>query len=281
VHKNCIERINECYNELKSAEQKVAKYILENPKDIIHFSITELADTSGVSETTVFRLCNRLGYKGYQELKINLAGDVVTQIENIHEEIEEDDNMYLIMNKIMKSNLNSIETTMKMNSSQELEKAVELILKSKQLLFFGMGGSGALALDGYHKFIRTGLSCVVHTDSHWQAMAASMAQENDTVIAFSNSGSNKELVENLKIAKERGLNIISITSNKKSPIAKVSDVVLISYAKELLFRSEAMESRISALTLLDCLYIAVALRRKDETLRTLGNIREGIARKRY
>ena len=60
ANKGCLERIREVYSSLNIKEQKVAKYILENPKDIIHFSITELAESSSVSDTTVFRLCNKL-----------------------------------------------------------------------------------------------------------------------------------------------------------------------------------------------------------------------------
>lgn len=279
--KGVLDRIREVYTSLNSAEKKVAQYILENPNDIIHFSITELADSSSVSDATVFRLCQKLGYKGYQELKINLACSVVKPIENIHEEIKEDDDMYMIMHKVLRANMYSLEKTMKINKAEEIERAVRLILNAEQLMFFGMGGSGVLAQDAYHKFIRTGIKCTAHTDSHWQAMFSALAKENDVIVAFSNSGSNKELIESIKIGRENGVKVISITGNAKSPIAKVSDVVLVSYGKESMFRSEAMESRITALMLIDCLYIGVSLKRRDETLETLEKIRNGIAVKRY
>lgn len=279
--KGCLERIRDAYSTLNTAEKKAAQYILENPRDIIHFSITELADGSKVSETTIFRLCNKLGYKGYQELKISLAGALVEPIENIHEEIKEQDDMYMIMHKIMNSNMYSIENTMKINKSEELDRAVGMILKAEQLLFFGMGGSGAIANDACHKFVRTGLKCSANTDSHWQAMLSSMVKEDDVIFAFSNSGSNKELIESIKIGRDNGAKVITVTSNAKSPIAKVSDVILVSYGKESMFRSEAMESRITSLILIDCLYVGVALKRKKETLDTLEKIREGIAVKRY
>ena len=280
-NKSCLDRIREKYSNLNNAEKKAAKYILEYPSDIIHFSITELADASKASETTIFRLCNKLDYKGFQDLKINLAGDFVQPMENIYEEIKEKDDMFIIMNKVMNSNVASIEATMKINNSLELEKAVELILKADQLMFFGMGGSGAIASDAYHKFIRTGIRCSCNSDSHWQVMLAAMAKANDVLIAFSHSGSNKDLIETIGIAREKGVKIISVTSNAKSPIAKVSDIVLVSYGKEAMFRSEAMESRITALILIDCLYVGVALKKKDMVLDTLGKIREGIATKRF
>jgi DNA-binding MurR/RpiR family transcriptional regulator len=277
----CLERIREAYADLNDAEKKVAKYILENPEDIIHFSITELAESSDVSDATVSRLCKKLQYKGYQQLKINLAGAVLEPIQNIHQEIKENDDMYIILQKVLHSNIASFQKTVEINDSKELEKATDLIVKADQILFFGMGGSGSLAHDAYHKFVRTGIRCVAHTDSHWQAMYASMSKENDVVIAFSNSGSNKDLMESIEIAKKNKVKIILITGNGKSPIAKLSDIVLVSYGKESMFKSEAMESRMTALMLVDCLYIRTAMKMQEVTLSTLQKIREGIAVKRF
>lgn len=279
--KGCLERIRDIYSSLNSAEKKVAHFILENPRDIIHLSITGLSDNSKVSDATVFRLCQKLGYKGYQELKINLAGAIIEPIKNISEEINENDDMYIIMQKMLQMDIYNLEHAIKMNKSETLDTAVNLILGAQQLLFFGMVASGALALDACHKFLRTGINCIAQTDSHWQAINASLLKENDVVIAFSHSGSNKELIESIDLARKKQAKIITITGNAKSPIAKVSDVVLVSYGKENMFRSEAMGSRLTALMLIDCLYIGVCLKRKDETLRTLAKIREAIALKRY
>lgn len=278
---NCIERITANYSSLKGAEKKVAQYILENPKNIIHFSITELSEASKSSEATVFRLCSKLGYKGYQDLKINLAGLVVEPMENIHEEIQEGDDTYIIMHKIMNSNIESIKETIKLNQTETINNAVQLILNSNTLMFFGMGGSAAIANDAYHKFIRTGINCVNSSDSHWQVMFSSMSKKNDTIIAFSNSGSNKELVENVNLSKKNGINVISITGNEKSPLAKASDIALIAYGNESMFRSEALESRLTSLMIIDWLYVCVAFKRKDEVLKNLNNIRSGIANKRF
>ncbi|MBN1051699.1 MurR/RpiR family transcriptional regulator [Clostridium botulinum] len=280
-NRGCLERITNIYSELKGAEKKVAQYVLENPKNIIHFSITELAEVSKASEATVFRLCSKLGYKGYQDLKINLAGSVIEPIDNIYEEVKENDDTYIIMRKIMSSNINSIESTLKINKTEDLDKAIAIILNAKKIMFFGMGGSWTIANDAYHKFIRTGIDCGASCDSHWQVMFSSMANSGDAIIAFSNSGSNKELVENINLAKKRGIKIIAITGNEKSPLAKVSDLHLIAYGNESMFRSEAMESRLTSLMIVDWLYVGVAIKRKDKTLGNLERIRNGIASKRF
>ena len=269
------------YSALNKQEQKAARLILENPQKIIHDSITELANNSQVSDTTVFRLCQKLGYKGFQDLKINLALAVIEPIKNINEEINESDDMYIIMQKLLHQNLHNLEETIRINGSGALEAAVDLLLPANQLLFFGMAGSGALAVDACHKFTKTGIRSVVHTDFHWQVIAAALAGPGDVIIAISNSGSNKEIIESLRLARKNQAKIITVTGNAISPIAKVSDVLLVSYAKGDMFRSEAAGSRITALMLIDCLTLAVSLKRKDETLQALRKVREGIALTRY
>lgn len=276
-----IERLRNIYSELKGAEKRVGEYILKNPTDIIHSSITELAENCKCGEATVFRLSKKLGFKGYQDLKIRIASEIVQPLVNIHEEIKENDDTLVLMQKVFNSTISSLNETLRINDSKDLDKAIGYIHKAKRIAFFGMGGSAAIALDAYHKFMRTGKYCVFHEDSHFQAMISSMYDENDCIIAVSNTGSNKDLVENLRIAKEKGVKIISVTSNYKSPILKVSDVVLVSYGKENLSKSEAMESRISALSLIDCLFVGTCLKDQDNYYKALGQIRKAIANKRY
>ncbi|WFD09373.1 MurR/RpiR family transcriptional regulator [Tepidibacter hydrothermalis] len=279
--KKCLDIIKETYNSLNDTEKKVAKYILENPEDIIHFSITELAGSSTVSEATVSRFSRKLGFKGYQHLKINLAASFVEPMENIHEEISQDDDMYMIMLKILNSNKESLEKTYKLNDDKIILDAVNMITNASKIMFFGMGGSASLAEDAYHKFIRTGIPCFVHSDSHWQAMYASMADENSVMVVFSNSGSNKSLMDTIEIGRKNNVKIIAIVGNGKSPIARVADVVLTAYSKGSMFRSEAMESRISSLMLIDYIFVGVATRTQEKTLDILDKIRKGIATKRF
>lgn len=277
---DCLLKIREIYSSLKPAEKKVAHYILENPADVVHFSITEFAFSCKASETTIFRLCNKLGYRGYQELKINLARIIIEPAGNIFEGIKQDDDTYIVMQKVMNSSIYSLKKTINENDAGSMDQAVAMTLKAKNLMFFGMGGSSVVALDAYHQFLRIGSHCKYESDPYLQAIHASMAEKDDVIFAFSASGSNKDLIESAQIGKSHGAKIISITSNDKSPLQTVSDVVLLSYGKESMLMSEAMNSRITSLILIDCLFVNVALQRFDVTLENIDKIRSGIALKR-
>lgn len=277
---NIIDNIREIYGNLKGAERRVAEYILVHGKEIIQFSITELAEKCDCGEATIFRVCQKLGCKGYQEFKIRIAQEFIDPIENIHDDIKDKDSAIIIMEKVFNSTMVSLQETLKQNNAKDMETAAQLLSEANKINFFGMGGSGALAMDAWHKFMRTGITCEYQCDTHLQVMASSMVKGNDAIVAISNTGSNKELIENVNVAKKGGAKIITLCSISKAPLTKLADVNLISYGQQQKYKNEAAESRISALTLIDCLFIQVCLKRKKSYYENIEKVRSGIALKR-
>src|SRR5215472_11895764 len=82
----CFVRIRSTYDSLRAAEQRVADFILKNPEELIHLTVTELAERTQTSESTVVRLCQKIEYKGYQEFKIMLARDLVGPTETVYQQ---------------------------------------------------------------------------------------------------------------------------------------------------------------------------------------------------
>lgn len=269
------------YNSLRTSEKKVANYILENPDEIIYSSITNLAEKCKVSETSVIRLCKVLGYNGFQDLKINIARSIIDPNKQIHEEVNESDSISDIIKKVMSVNIQAIEDTMQILSSQQVSLAIDAIANTKRLEFYGMGGSGSVAFDAQHKFFKYGISCIAYSDSHMQAMSAATMGPGDVVVAISHTGNTKDIVENLGIAKQSGATTICITGGLKSPITKVSDIVLMVSAKEQSYKPEPMSSRIAQLSIIDVLAVGVALRDPQKVLSNLQRTRKSITAKRY
>ncbi|ERI10624.1 MurR/RpiR family transcriptional regulator [Aneurinibacillus aneurinilyticus] len=278
---NSVSRLRSMLASLSAKERLAACYILEKPEEVIHSSISELAEKSGVAEATIFRLCKRLGYKGYQAFKIALARDIVRPIENIHEEITSEDNMVHIARKIFSSSMEAMKDTLALLENEPLELAVEYLANAKKIDFYGSGGSGIIALDAYHKFIRTGIQVMAHTDSHLQLMSASLLDKDCVAVGISHSGSNIDVVRAVQVARERGAKTIGISSTMKSPLTRAVDLSLYTTSRETLFRSEAMASRLVQLSVMDVLYVGVAARMQGVTLENLQKIRESIAIKRY
>ncbi|WP_404996615.1 MurR/RpiR family transcriptional regulator [Caldifermentibacillus hisashii] len=276
MSKNCLGQIRSHYARLSEKEKKIADYILNNPENIIHNTINDVAEDLNVADATVFRFCKRIGFKGFQAMKITLAAEIIEPIQQIHEEISESDDERTVMEKVFQSNIHTLKSTLNLIDETAIEQAVDLLLNAGRVDFYGTGGSAVIAMDAYHKFIRTGIKVFTFMDSHFQIMSASQLTKHDVAVVISHSGTNKDTINILKTAKRNGAKIIGITGYPKSPLAKNSDVVLYTSAEETEYRSEALSSRIAQLSLIDALYVNVMKLNKEKAKKSLDKIREAI-----
>ncbi|WP_174612987.1 MurR/RpiR family transcriptional regulator [Virgibacillus ihumii] len=279
-NQHCLASIRSNYGKFSDKEKSIADFILENPQNIIHHTINQVSEELGVAESTVFRFCQRIGFKGFQAMKIALAAEVVTPIKDIHEKINEEDSIGTVSEKVFRSNIKTIEDTLHVQDETVIEDTVEAILKAKKVHFFGSGGSAVVAMDAYHKFIRSGIDINANLDAHMQIMAASQLTSGDLAILISHSGSTKDLLDILQILKENNVKIIAITNFAKSPLTKEADINLYTVAEETDFRSEALSSRIGQLTIIDALYTNVMIANNEAGQEALQNMRRGISLKR-
>lgn len=276
MSKNCLGQIRSHYARLSEKEKKIADYILNNPENIIHSTINDVAEDLNVADATVFRFCKRIGFKGFQAMKITLAAEIIEPIQQIHEEISESDDERTVMEKVFQSNIHTLKSTLNLIDETAIEQAVDLLLKAGRVDFYGTGGSAVIAMDAYHKFIRTGIKVFTFMDSHFQIMSASQLTKHDVAVVISHSGTNKDTMNILKTAKRNGAKIIGITGYPKSPLAQNSDVVLYTSSEETEYRSEALSSRIAQLSLIDALYVNVMKLNKEKAKKSLDKIREAI-----
>lgn len=274
-------RIRSIYDVLGKAEKRIANFLLENPKEIIRFSITELAEKSNVSEATVVRFSRKLGFKGYQELKITFAQEIVSPLQSIHEEVTEDDKIPEVVEKIFQSIIQTLNYTKEVLDQKQLEKAVELILQARKVVVFGLGNSAPVALDAQYKFIRAGIECSVYSDNHMQAIVASHLLPEDVVIGITHSGSSRDIVEALQLAKECGASTICITNYGKSPILKYSDIHLFTASQETQYRPFALASKMAQLGIIDTLYVYIALRKKEKAYDAFKRVERAVLSKKY
>ncbi len=276
----CLGSVRQNYPRFSVTERKIADYILKNPNKIIHSSINQLAEDLNVADSTVFRFCKRIGYKGYQAMKIALASEIVEPVKDIHEQVNEGDTVDTIAAKVIRSNIETLEQTLRIIDEDLLLEAVEKLTAARSIHFFGSGGSSTVALDAYHKFVRTGLPVQTVTDTHLQLMAASQLNEKDCAILISHSGSSKDILHILNVLKTNKVNTIAITNYAKSTLSSSVDIPLFTSSTETEFKTEAFSSRIAQLSLVDVLYVNVLLKKGDEGQEALKKMREAILVKR-
>ncbi|WP_042458903.1 MurR/RpiR family transcriptional regulator [Neobacillus dielmonensis] len=273
--------ISSIYKSLTKAEQKVADFVMADTKEAVYSSVTDLAEKAGVGETTVIRFCRKLGYHGYQEFKLAVAQNLVSPDEQVHGEIEESDDLEVVAKKITNQNTHALENTLNLLQSQGLEKAVNAIILAKRLYCFGIGSSGITALDAKYRFMRFGFTVEHSSDSHIMAMHGALVGERDVVIGISTSGSTKDVVDAIRIAKENKAYVICITNHAKSPITQYADVILLAASKETPLQGGAFSSKIAQLHLLDILTTVVALRLKENIFQSIEKTAKAVLDKMY
>jgi RpiR family transcriptional regulator, carbohydrate utilization regulator len=277
---NCISRIRSNFARFSEKERQIADYIISSPEKIIHSTISQVADDLGVADATVFRFCKNIGFKGYQAMKISLASELVNPIIDIHENIHESDTEREVAQKVFRSNIRTLEESLHVLEETRFKKAVQALLKARRIEFYGNGGSGFIAMDAHHKFLRTGLITAAYNDSHMQLSSASQLNENDVVVLISHSGTNKDLLEVLDVAQRNKVTTICITHLAKSPLSKKVDIPLYTVSTETEFRSEALASRIAQLSIMDALYVNIMMHRKKDVTISIKKMREAISIKK-
>ncbi|MBP3039608.1 MurR/RpiR family transcriptional regulator [Bacillaceae bacterium Marseille-Q3522] len=277
---SCLKKIRSFYARLSEKEKKIADYILGDPEKIIHSTINEVSADLNVADATVFRFCKRIGFKGYQAMKIALASEIITPIQQIHEDISENDDEKTVAEKVFKSNIRTLENTLHIIDGTAMKKAVEMLLQAENVEIYGTGGSSVIAMDAFHKLVRTGIKAFSFIDSHFQLMSASQLNEKAVAVIISHSGSNKDTINIFKTAKENGAKTIGITGFPKSVIGQNTDVALYTSADETEYRSEALSSRIAQLSLIDALYVNIMIANKEKAKYSLEKVREAIAKTR-
>ena len=277
----CFIRIQGTYSSLRTAEQRVADFILKHAEELIYLTVTELAERTQTSESTVVRLCQKIGYKGYQEFKIMLARDLVGPTETVYEQIDSGDSLESLKTKVFQANAQALKDTIEVLSDAELTRAVDAILHARRVEIYGIGGSAPLALDAYHKFMKLGVSAVWLNDSDLMAMSSSLLTAGDVARGISHTGASRDVCDAMENAQNAGATTICITHRATSPITKVSNVKLFTAAKETAFGSDATSSRIAQLSIIDVLYAGIANADYDHALARIKKTREASAGKRY
>ena len=134
-----------------------------------------------------------------------------------------------------------------------------------------------MALDSFHKFLRSPVKCGFTADYHMQLMNAGLLTKDDCAFVISHTGLKKESIEIAKIAKENGARLIVMTSYPLSPLAKLADIVLTSTSEEIAWRSESLSSRLSQLCIIDTLFVMVMFRDEKQANSSLQKIRHAIS----
>ncbi|MBS6041482.1 MAG: MurR/RpiR family transcriptional regulator [Clostridium baratii] len=254
---SCLYIIKQGMEGFTESEKKIGKYILSNKNEVINLSAQELSEKVSVSAAGVVRFAKKIGFKGFIALKVELAKENDEEIVEFSGMISEEDDTKTMIKKAIKSNINTLEQTYKLINMNVIEEAINTIVKAKKIYIYGIGASGLVALDFQYKLLRIKKDVIYNNDSHIQLSTASHIESDDVAIGISYSGETKEINVAINEAKTNGAKVIAITRYNNSTLSKISDMALYIPNKEKELRLGAIASRMSALTLIDILYLGI------------------------
>jgi DNA-binding MurR/RpiR family transcriptional regulator len=266
---------------LQPASRRTAEYILDHVDQVIHMSVTDLAAEIGVSDATIVRLCQQVGAKGFQDLKLALTMDTVEPVKLIHEDVSDGDGPQEVVDKVFDSAIKTLSDTRKILDVDAIRQAAEIILAADKVEFYSIGGTAPVALDAYFRMLWIGINAYYVTDDSAMAIRAAMAGPKTAVVTISHSGSNRDTVEATRLAKESGAMTIAIVNFGKSPLHNYADIIIHTASEETFLRPQSMASRIAQITALDALYTYVALLIKEQAIAGIERAASSTTRMHY
>ncbi|MFE6997721.1 MurR/RpiR family transcriptional regulator [Microbacterium sp. NPDC057659] len=267
---------------LSAAEARLAQRIAADPTIVVDLAITDLAVLCETSPATVARFAQTLGFSGYRQFRMEVAQAVSREQADRErfgiddEDILADDDAGSVASKIAYQEMRAIEQTAHGLDPRQVDEIAALIGAATRTDVFAMGASALAAVDLYLKLVRIGHTAWHGSDVHLALVQAAQRGPGDVVVGISHSGTTREVIEPMEIARAAGATTVAITNAPDSAITHRADHVLLTKARESPFRIGAMGSRIAQLAVIDILFTRVVQAHGDSVRTALQRTREVI-----
>lgn len=261
-------KLREVNDGLSAKERGVAAYIIANKQSLKNMSIQTLAKANEVSTTTILRLCHKLGYQGFSDLKIDLMTSSGAKHHEsvLQEDINIDDSLEAVNAKIHLIEKSSIDETHAMMNPEQLKRACKLIRESNKIAIYGAGSSGLVGKELEYQLIKIKKDVSCHLDYSIQFNIVNTLDQDDLLIIISHSGDNHEAVKLLTLAQQLGVPSIAITRMGQSRVSALAGLILHTISTESISRLIPIRSKMSQLSVINMLVTNLFIQQYDERL---------------
>ncbi|HAE92731.1 MurR/RpiR family transcriptional regulator [Tissierella praeacuta] len=258
-----IKNIQNNFNNLSKGQKLIAEFIINNYDKAAFMTAASLGETVNVSESTVVRFANTLGYRGYRELQKDLHELIKNKLTTVQRltMVNEYSNRESALKKAMEKDMENIDKTINEIGHKTFQEAIDLILSAENIYILGLRSSSFLAgyLGFYLSFLIKGVKVITSgpNDVFEQLLKA---DSKDLIIGISYPRYSKRTLEALDFCVEKGCKIISITDSLISPAAKYADISLIASSDMLSF----VDSLVAPMSLINALIVAIGMEKKND-----------------
>ena len=261
--KYLISHIQSQYTRFSKGQKLIAQYILKNYDKVACMTACKLGETVGVSESTVVRFANALGYSGYPKLQDALQEVIKNKLTTVQrvDMVKEFNDDSAILKKIVKSDIDNIKDTLEGIDEKAFEEAANRILKAKRIYIVGMRSSFTIAQYlGFYLGIILDSVHVIRTDMGDAFEQVEKINEDDGKVAISFPRNSKKSYQIVGNDKEKGAHIVSLTDSPFAPVASFTDNLLLVKSNMVSF----VDSLVPALSIANALIVSVGMKEKED-----------------
>ena len=229
----CLSVIHSARDVMSANEKKLADFVLENAPLIRDYSSQQIARAVGVSQSSVVKFSQKLGYKGFTDLKLAVHESVVIQETSesaTHNNADVFDEEQPIKDWLCTRKREALNNVSQINNNDTVLAAVRAIEVASRVQIVGTGSAGLVAKDMSYKLIELGKAVVAESDREVQLLGIDALQQNDCLVVISRSGQATHLVDAAKLARKAGAVVVSITNQWANPLGAISDIRLYSFS---------------------------------------------------
>lgn len=273
-----VSRLERAEERLTPSEQRIAVIVRSNFEAATRMTIAKLAAKAKVSQPTVTRFCVSLGCESFADFKLNLATTLTVASAYLNNERIISDDVANLAHTTAQRAIGAIRECLDQLDTQILSEAIAAIAACRRLDIYGQGGgSAAIVEDAKLRFFRLGIAVCAYVDGHQQRMSAATLDTASCVLAISNSGRSKPVVEAVEIARSFGARTIALT-RPETPLASAAELVVSVVIPESDSVLLPTPSRYAHLVVVDTLAAGVAVKLGNKALNSLRRVRYTVTR---
>lgn len=264
MKKNLLLEIEERMSSFSKGQKLIAKYIIENYDKAAYMTAAKLGGIVNVSESTVVRFANELGFDGYPEFQLALQEIVRTHLTSF-QRMEVISNRFGdgdVLSKILLSDIDKIRRTIEEIDRDAFEKAVDNIVAAKNIYIIGVRSSSSLAGFLAHslRMIFDGVKFVQTTSGSEMFEQIMSIGEGDVMIAISFPRYSKRIIHAVNFAKNAGADVIALTDSAMSPIAPSASQLLLAKSDMVSF----VDSLVAPLSIINAIVVSISMKKQEE-----------------
>jgi len=217
-------------DQMSAIERRIADFLLENAHLLRDYSSQQLADALQISQSSVVKFSQKLGFKGYPDLKYSVGeavarnggGEVAGKARATKSPTPD-----VLAESLWQSKTRAEEETRLINHSDTLAEAAELMTSAGRVFCLGLGDDGIPAQAFAMRLALLGIHALHHTDAVLMTASVSSAQRGDLLLVFSEHGQHPPLNQISKQIRERHGKVVSVTRHTSNPLRAHADVALL------------------------------------------------------